>query len=177
MSTRIPRTWYPVIGAAAILFAVLLAGCTGTNYGPAPVTTQATPETTSSPATPVETTLVMTTTVVQTPAATTPLATTAPATTPTIPTPPPAVAVTIQDFAFDPPLVTVPVGTTVTWTNQDSAPHQIVSDATPLFSLGALFTSNQLLQGQKFSFTFNNAGTYAYHCGIHLFMKGTVTVT
>jgi len=177
MRTRIPRTWYPVIGVAAILLVLLLAGCTGTNYGPAPVTTQATP-TTSPPATPAATTIVTTVSVTPTTPATTLPSTTEPAmTTTAAPTPPVTVDVTIQDFAFSPPSVTVPVGTTVTWTNQDSAPHQIVSDATPLFSLGALFTSNQLLQGQTFSFTFNNAGTYAYHCGIHLFMKGTVTVT
>ena len=174
MSTQIFRTWYPVIGAA-ILFAVLLAGCTGTNYGPAPVTTQATPVATSPPATPAGTTVVTTTTRAQTPAATTlAMATTA---APTTPSPPPAVAVSIQNFAFVPASVTVPIGTTVTWTNQDSAPHQVVSDATPLFSVGALFTSNQFAQGQKYSFTFNNAGTFEYHCGIHPFMKGTITVT
>jgi plastocyanin len=173
MSTPIPRTWYPVIGAA-IVFAVLLAGCSGTNYGPAPVTTQATPAATSPPATPAATTVVTTTTMA--PATT---ATTAPTTTaaPTTPLPLAPVGVAIQNFAFVPASVTVPAGTTVIWTNQDSAPHAIVSDATPLFSNGAIFTSSQLAQGQQFSFTFNNAGTYLYHCGIHPFMKGTITVT
>jgi plastocyanin len=85
--------------------------------------------------------------------------------------------VSIQNFAFVPVSVTVPAGTMVIWTNQDSAPHQVISDATPLFSNGAIFTSSQLNQGQTFSFTFNNAGTYLYHCGIHPFMKGTITVT
>lgn len=124
MRTRIPRTWYPVLGVAAILLVLLLAGCTGTNYGPAPVTTQATPATTSPPATPAATTIVTTVSVTPTTPATTLPSTTEPAmTTTAAPTPPPAVAVTIQNFAFSPPSVTVPVGTTVTWTNQDSAPH------------------------------------------------------
>jgi plastocyanin len=96
---------------------------------------------------------------------------------PTTPLPPAPVGVAIQNFAFVPESVTVQAGTTVIWTNQDSAPHTIVSDATPLFSLGAIFTSSQLAQGQQFSFTFNSPGTYLFHCSIHPFMKGTVTVT
>jgi len=175
MSTRISRTWYAIIGAA-VLVAVLMAGCTGSPSGPVPVTTQATPATTSPPATPAATTVVTTTTMAQTPAATTPTVTTT-TVAPTTPSPPPGVAVTIQNFAFSPPSVTVPKGTTVTWTNQDSTPHTIVNDATSTFALGKIFMSNQLGQDQKFSFTFNDAGTYAYHCGIHTSMHGTVTVT
>lgn len=180
MNTRISRTWYAIIGAA-LMFAVILAGCTGTNSGPAPVTTQATPATTSPPATPAATTVVTNPTTAQTTTVTTSPATTTLATTttvvPTTSPPPPAVAVTIQNFAFSPPSVTVPKGTTVTWTNQDSAPHAIVNDATSTIALGKLFMSNSLGMGQTFSFTFNDAGTYAYHCGIHTFMKGTITVT
>ena len=180
MSTRILKTCYPVI-VAAVMFAVLLAGCTGSPSGPAPVTTQATPAAPSPPATHAGTTVVMTTTMAQTPAATTPPSTTAPATStmtaPTTPSPPPAVAVTIQNFAFIPASMTVPKGTTVTWTNQDSTPHTVVNDATSTLALGKLFSSNPLGQVQRFSFTFNDAGTYAYHCGIHPSMHGTVTVT
>jgi len=175
MSTRISRTWYAIIGAA-VLVAVLMAGCTGSPSGPVPVTTQATPATTSPPATPAATTVVTTTTMAQTPAATTPAVTTT-TVAPTTPSPPPGVAVTIQNFAFSPPSVTVPKGTTVTWTNQDGAPHTIVNDATSTIALGKLFSSNSLGMGQTFSFTFNDAGTYAYHCGIHTSMHGTVTVT
>jgi len=176
MSTQIPRKWYPVIGAAAILFAILLAGCTGTNNGPAPVTTQATPVATSPPATPEETTAVTTTTATQTTAVTLPVATTI-TEAPTTTSPPAAVAVTIQNFAFTPASITVPKGTTVTWTNQDSASHTIVNDATSTTALGKLFSSNPLGMGQTFSFTFHDEGTFAYHCGIHTFMKGTITVT
>jgi plastocyanin len=180
MSTHIPGTWYAIIGAA-LLFAVLLAGCTGSPSGPVPVTTQATPETTSPPATPAATTVVTTATIAGTTTAATPLATTTPVMTiteaPTTPSSPPGVAVTIQNFAFSPPSVTVPKRTTVTWTNQDPAPHTIVNDATSTIALGKLFSSNSLGTGQTFSFTFNDPGIYAYHCGIHTSMHGTVTVT
>jgi len=174
MNTRISSSWY-LVTAVAILVAVLLAGCTGTNYAPAPVTTPATPVTTSAPATPAATTVVTTTTMAQTTVATMPPATTttAPPTTPI----PSTVDVSLQNFAFVPPSVTISKGTTITWTNLDSAPHTIISDATTLFQTGAMFRSNQLLQGQKYSFTFNTEGTFAYHCSIHPFMTGTITVT
>ncbi len=172
MNTRIPRSWYLIAGAV-VLLAVLIAGCTAPS-GPAPVTTLATPLATPPPATSAPTIVVTTTTVAPTLPVTTPPTPTA---APTTPLPPQPVSVAIQNFAFVPPSVTVPTGTMVIWTNQDSAPHTIVSDATPTFSLGAIFMSNQLGMGQTFSYTFNNPGTYLYHCGIHPFMKGTVTVT
>lgn len=75
--------------------------------------------------------------------------------------------VTIQNFAFNPSSLTVPVGTTVIWTNQDTAPHTITAD---------IFKSNTLQPGDSFSHTFNQAGSFSYHCSIHPFMTGTVTV-
>jgi plastocyanin len=174
MSTRNSGTRYMVIGAVTILFAVLLAGCTGTNYGPAPVTTPATPAATAPPATPAQTIVVTTTTMAPATPVTSPPATTA---APTTSSPPPGVAVTIQNFAFTPASVTVPKGTTVTWTNKDPAPHTVVNDAASTLGLGKLFSSPTLGEGQQFSFTFNDAGIFSYHCGIHTFMKGTITVT
>jgi len=85
-------------------------------------------------------------------------------------------AITIQNFAFNPASVSVSVGTTVTWTNQDAVQHQIINDATATFGQGQKFESNSLGQGQSYSFTFNEAGTYPYHCNIHPSMKGTVIV-
>lgn len=79
-------------------------------------------------------------------------------------------AVTIQNFAFLPATVTINRGTTVTWTNQDSAPHQIVSDA------GSIISSQVLSSGDTFSLVFDQVGTYAYHCAIHPSMKGTIVV-
>lgn len=80
--------------------------------------------------------------------------------------------VQIQNFAFGPDTVTIPVGTTVVWTNQDSASHTTSSDAASAVS----WNSGSLNQGQSFSFTFSTAGTFTYHCAIHPFMTGTVIV-
>jgi plastocyanin len=79
--------------------------------------------------------------------------------------------VTIQNFAFTPASITVPKGTTVTWVNEDSVNHQIVSDTQ------GTFTSNSLPKGAGYSFKFDTPGTYPYHCSIHPSMKGTVIVT
>lgn len=76
-------------------------------------------------------------------------------------------AVDIQNFSFTPSTLTIKKGTTVTWTNNDSTPHQIKS---------ATFNSGQLSKGQTFSFTFADAGTFAYSCAIHPSMTGTIVV-
>ena len=82
-------------------------------------------------------------------------------------------AVTISDMAFAPKQVTVKVGATVTWTNQDTVQHSVKSD-----DGSADGPSSELLaKGQSYSFSFKKAGVYNYHCGPHPFMKGTVTVT
>lgn len=77
-------------------------------------------------------------------------------------------AIDIMDFAFNPDAITVSKGTTVTWTNKDSAPHTVT---------GTAFTSETLSQGQSYSYTFNEAGTFEYHCNIHPSMLGKVIVT
>ena len=79
------------------------------------------------------------------------------------------VDVKIASFAFDPPTLTIQAGTTVTWTNEDSAAHTVVADDNS-------FSSKNLSKGDTFSFTFAQAGTYTYRCGIHASMKGTITV-
>jgi plastocyanin len=78
--------------------------------------------------------------------------------------------ITIQNFAFAPATITVPVGTKVTWTNMDSAAHTVTSDT------GA-FDSKNMPNGASFSFTFTQAGTYAYHCAIHARMVASIVVT
>lgn len=80
-----------------------------------------------------------------------------------------AANVNIQKMAFEEQNVTVTVGTTVTWTNRDSLPHTVSSDT------GA-FDSGNLSNGQSFSFTFSEEGTYTYHCALHPSMTGTVVV-
>lgn len=76
-------------------------------------------------------------------------------------------SVNIQNFSFNPATLTVTAGTTVIWTNKDSAPHTIRSEK---------FTSGNIGQGQTYQYTFQNVGTYNYICGIHPSMKGTIIV-
>jgi plastocyanin len=76
----------------------------------------------------------------------------------------------ISDFKFDPEKSRVEVGTTVVWTNDDTAPHTIKSD-----DLTGL-NSTELKTGEKFEFLFNKKGTYKYSCGIHPDMKGEIEV-
>lgn len=78
--------------------------------------------------------------------------------------------VKIKDFAFEPSEVTIPKGTTVIWTNEDSVQHIVVSDSGEELSSGLIDS-----QG-TFTHTFSNAGTYGYHCSIHPSMKGTIIV-
>jgi plastocyanin len=169
MTSRSSLTWLPFV-AAALLFAVLLAGCTGAPSGQPPATTQPTPATTTAAITVVPTTTASATTIPATTVATPvqPVTTTA---APTTMVPPAPVAVTIQNFLFSPASVTVPRGTTVSWTNLDPSQHTVTSDVSGKFSSGILMT------GQTFSFTFTETGSYPYHCGVHPTMHGTVIVT
>ncbi len=78
--------------------------------------------------------------------------------------------VEISGFAFSPSTLTIQPGDSVTWTNQDIAPHTIVSDS------GSEISSSSLSNGETFSYTFNTIGTFKYHCSIHPAMKGTIIV-
>jgi plastocyanin len=81
-------------------------------------------------------------------------------------------AVTIQGFAFNPQVITVKVGTTITWTDMDSTAHTVTSLSGPTsFNSGNLTPS-----GGTFHFMFSQAGTYSYHCMIHPSMTATVVV-
>ena len=82
-------------------------------------------------------------------------------------TPPATVA--IHNFNFTPPVLTVPAGTTVVWTNGDDSPHTLLA-ADKSFRSAALDT------GDKFSYTFAAPGAYHYTCGIHPMMKGEIIV-
>jgi len=77
--------------------------------------------------------------------------------------------VVMKNIAFDPASVTINVGETVTWTNEDSVSHTVIGD-------NGEFESTTLAKGDTFGFTFGQAGTYAYHCSIHPSMRGTVIV-
>ncbi len=85
-------------------------------------------------------------------------------------------AVTIKDFAFSPSTLTIKAGTAVTWTTLDSAPHQIASDPHPAHTDLPGLISGTLEEGQSYSFAFDRAGTFGYHCHLHPNMKGTIIV-
>jgi plastocyanin len=80
-----------------------------------------------------------------------------------------AAQIAIQNFQFDPPTISVPVGTTVIWTNHDEEIHALIS------TQGG-FSSPGLDNNQQFSFRFEKPGTYEYGCALHPQMKGTVVV-
>ncbi len=77
--------------------------------------------------------------------------------------------VKIDNFSFTPTTLTVPAGTSVTWTNRDDIPHTVVSEDKSI-------KSKVLDTDEKFTFTFSKPGTYSYFCSIHPKMKGTVVV-
>ncbi len=78
--------------------------------------------------------------------------------------------VEIRGFAFEPGTLTVKAGTTVTWTNLDSSTHTVDSD-------NGDWASGDLSINETYSKTFDEPGTYAYHCGIHPEMTGVIEVT
>lgn len=78
--------------------------------------------------------------------------------------------VQIANFAFGPADLTVSSGTTVTWTNGDGVKHTVVAS-------DRAFKSNNLGKGATFEQKFDTAGQFAYVCGIHPQMRGTITVT
>jgi plastocyanin len=77
--------------------------------------------------------------------------------------------VVVDNFSFTPMTAAVPVGTTVTWTNHDDIPHNVVSPEQK-------FKSPVLDTDETFSHTFDAAGTYKYYCSIHPRMTGQVVV-
>jgi plastocyanin len=79
-------------------------------------------------------------------------------------------AVTIADYTYEPAQLTVPAGTTVEFTNEDSTPHTATSKQSGAFETGSIDT------GKSAEVTLEDPGTYAYYCAFHPFMKGTITV-
>lgn len=80
-------------------------------------------------------------------------------------------SISISNFSFDPSSIIISSGTTVTWTNNDSAAHNVTKTAGPVS-----FSSNNMSQNDKYSFKFTNVGTYEYKCDFHTSMTGKVTV-
>lgn len=77
--------------------------------------------------------------------------------------------VEIVDFRFDPPTITVPAGTEVSWTNRDAAAHTATAE-------DGSFDSGTLKKGDDGAVALDEPGSYEYLCEFHPFMEGTVEV-
>jgi plastocyanin len=87
-----------------------------------------------------------------------------------------ATHVYMRDGTFSPAYIQVVLGTTVTWTNQDTVPHSVrLSPA--VMSSSDNWESGLLYPGQSFSYTFTSRGTFPYYCQEHPEMSGIVMVT
>ncbi|HZJ01979.1 MAG TPA: cupredoxin family copper-binding protein, partial [Gemmatimonadaceae bacterium] len=107
-----------------------------------------------------------------------PVSTSKPPTTPVTgapkPTAPKPVArvrkTVIKNISYMQPKITIPVGTTVEWTNNDPLPHSVTA-------ADKSFNSGLIQPGKTYRHTFAKAGTYNFYCIPHPFMKGVITVT
>jgi len=77
--------------------------------------------------------------------------------------------ITIKDFMFSSSDLHVPVGSKVTWLNQDEEPHTVVE-------INRAFSSTALDTDEKFTYQFKRAGKYKFFCTLHPRMTGTITV-
>ncbi len=96
--------------------------------------------------------------------------------------------VVIENYAYNPADITVPVGTTVTWVNQDAVGHTVTEgdpNSPKAANLRVFDSSGEALTGkvaligagQSWSYTFTTPGTYEYYCIVHPYMVGHITVT
>ena len=76
-------------------------------------------------------------------------------------------SVTINNFAFNPGVLTINKGDTVIWTNADAAVHSVV---------GGPLQSKNLAKGESYSYTFSAIGSFDYICSFHPSMKGSIIV-
>lgn len=75
--------------------------------------------------------------------------------------------VLMENHAFTPTTLTIKVGESVTWTNKDSAKHNVVFEE---------FESSLLGKDESYSHTFATAGSFSYTCGPHPYMEATIVV-
>jgi len=78
--------------------------------------------------------------------------------------------VNIIDFDFDPKVITIPLGLTVTWINVGPTDHTVADKTLKVFS------SDILKKGESYSFTPKKRGTIEYWCTLHPDMLGTLVV-
>lgn len=77
--------------------------------------------------------------------------------------------VDVRNFSYEPKVITVAPGTTVTWRFHDQPQHDVAAT-------DRAFASELLTAGQEYTHTFPTAGTYDYLCTVHQYMTGTVIV-
>jgi plastocyanin len=75
----------------------------------------------------------------------------------------------IQNSTFNPNTLTVPLYTTIIWTNKDAVTHTVTSN-------NDLFDSGNIVNGGVYKHQFTSSGTYTYKCKIHPSMTGTIIV-
>jgi len=81
-----------------------------------------------------------------------------------------ATTITIHNFSFHPPTLTVKAGTTITVKNSDDTDHTVTA-------LDGSFNTGPIPGGKSATFTVAKAGTFPYHCNIHNYMTATIQVT
>lgn len=92
------------------------------------------------------------------------------------------IVIKIDQLRFIPEELRIKAGTTVIWKNFEDEPHQVMNDPVGDYGMGDLFDSERLESVEKegnheYSYTFDKAGEYKYHCHIHLSMKGKIVVS
>lgn len=80
----------------------------------------------------------------------------------------------MKDSRFEPDIVTVSRGTTITWFNEDSIIHTIAGGKRENGSV--IFSSGNITDAQAFSYTFHETGIFDYYCSLHPGMDGTIIV-
>jgi plastocyanin len=140
-----------LFAGVGLVLALLLAACQPYTPAAAPANT---PASTSTPA---------------------PTQPSAPAATEQSPAAAEQAQVKLVNFSFSPAQLTVKAGTTVVWTNEDSASHTVTAD-------DGSFDSGTLQKGASFSQTFSKPGEYPYYCRFHggpggVGMAGKIVVT
>jgi plastocyanin len=77
--------------------------------------------------------------------------------------------IVINGYEYSPSVLTIAPGTTVTWVNEDETPHTVTEN-------GKIFRSAALDTGDRFSYTFAQAGEFTYYCTLHPMMVGKIVV-
>lgn len=77
------------------------------------------------------------------------------------------VTIDLKNTMFEPKNIKVSKGTRVTWTNNDSTTHYVNTDSHPAHTYVLEMNSKALGKGDSYSYTFQTAGIYPYHCSAH----------